>query len=173
MRRRLSKSLEAVLGALLIAAGAAFAGTNTANLSVNATVVNDCSIAATTNLQFNSYDPLSGSPTIEQAPAVFSVSCTQGDSSQWIGLNTGQNAGHASGTTRAMAGPSSNYLSYEIYSNAGHTTVWGNTQAAGVAVPASSSNTQVQTFNAYGSIPAQQNVVAGSFSDTVLATVNF
>jgi spore coat protein U-like protein len=157
----------------LIAEGGAFAATSTANLSVSATVVNNCSIAATTNLQFNSYDPISGSATVEGAPAVFSVSCTPGDNSQYIGLNTGQNASHATGTTRAMAGPSSNYLSYEIYSNAGHTTVWGNTQATGVAVPASTSSTQVQTFNAYGSIPAQQTVIAGSYSDTVLATINF
>jgi spore coat protein U-like protein len=75
------------------------------------------------------------------------------------------------GTVTITCTSGTNFLNYEIYQDAGRTIVWGsvasgqhqNTTGTGAA----------QNFTAYGRIPALQNVPAGSYTDTVTATVNF
>lgn len=69
-----------------------------------------------------------------------------------------------------MSDGASHFLSYALYQDTGRTTVWGNTGGTGVA------NTGTGTQNAltvYGAVAAGQAVPAGSYSDTVVATVTF
>jgi spore coat protein U-like protein len=62
------------------------------------------------------------------------------------------------------------YLTYELYQNSAHSTVWGNTSGTGVA---NTGNGTQQSITVYGTVDAGQNVPAGSYSDTVVATVSF
>jgi spore coat protein U-like protein len=71
-----------------------------------------------------------------------------------------------------MADGSSNYLNYEIYSDSSRTTVWGNSGGSLVALGAAPSKT-ARNVTAYGRVTANQDVPAGSYSDTVTATVTF
>jgi spore coat protein U-like protein len=88
-----------------------------------------------------------------------------------ISLSSGVAASFA---PRAMAGPGSSKLSYNIYTTAALTTVWGDgtggsvTQGGGgnILVP-------TYTFTGYGAIPTGQWVRAGSYSDTILVTVTY
>jgi spore coat protein U-like protein len=62
-------------------------------------------------------------------------------------------------------------LGYDLYTNAGRSTVWGCTTTNDVDVTSTSSAANVMTV--YGRIPAGQDVATGSYSDTVVVTVTF
>ena len=165
--RRLMVVTTAVFGALVVSQGTA-AAQATDNLPVQATVVANCNINAPNTLQFGNYDPavvnaaadLDGATTIE-------VRCTKNSPNVWIGLDLG---GNASGTTRRMT-DGTEFLSYEIYQDAGRTTVWGDILADGVSyVPVTSAWTNL---NVYGRVPQAQDVGVGVYNDSVLATINF
>jgi spore coat protein U-like protein len=150
---------------------AASAGTATANLSVTATIVNNCSIS-TTAVAFGNYDPaVANASTALTANGAISTTCTKGDA-ETITLGQGSNAGTgstAAAPVRRMINGTTNYLNYALYSNSGLTTVFDG--STGVAV--TGTGTAVST-TVYGSVAAGQNTLpAGSYSDTVVATVTF
>jgi len=157
-----------LLGAAVVAAGllsmqTAFASTATNTISVSATVVNTCTVNTTT-LTFGSY-----TGALLATSGGITLTCTSG-TAETIGLDAGANGAHAVGTTRAMANGGS-YLSYEIYQDSGHTTVWGSSGLA--AETATGTGTQ-QTLQAYGKIPAGElTAPAGSYTDTVNVTVTY
>jgi spore coat protein U-like protein len=64
------------------------------------------------------------------------------------------------------------FLTYELYQDSNRTTVWGNS-GAGLLSPAAAPSKAARNFTVYGRVTANQDVAAGSYSDTVLATVNF
>jgi spore coat protein U-like protein len=161
----------AVSGMAIVAAGfsaPASAATATANLGVSATVTNNCTIS-TAALAFGSYDPVVANASTDlDGTGTVTVSCTKGASST-IGLGLGSNA---SGSTRRMTDGSSNYLTYELYSDAGRTTVWGNAGGA-LYNPGAAPSKAARNFTVYGRVTSNQDVPAGSYNDTVVATVNF
>jgi spore coat protein U-like protein len=154
----------------IVAAGfsdPASAATATANLGVSATVVNNCTIS-TTALAFGSYDPVVAHASTDlDGTGTVTVACTKGATST-IGLGLGSNA---SGSTRRMT-DGSNYLTYELYQDAGRTTVWGDA-GAGLYSPGAAPSKAARNFTVYGRVASNQDIPAGSYNDTVVATVNF
>ena len=145
------------------------AGTATSTLSVSATVQSTCSITSG-SLTFGTYDTLSGSQV--DGTATISVACTKGAATT-ITLGQGQNADTGStdaSPIRRMASGAT-MLAYSLYTDANRLTVWGNTVATGRAYVSASSATAQLTV--YGRIAANQDVPAGSFSDTIVATISF
>jgi spore coat protein U-like protein len=161
----------AVSGMALIAAGfgeTASAATATANLSVSATVTNNCTIS-TAAVAFGSYDPVVAHASVDlDGTGTVVVACTKGAVAT-VGLGLGSNA---SGSTRRMTDGASEFLTYELYQDAGRTTVWGNA-GAGLYSPGAAPSKTARNFTVYGRVAANQDVVAGNYSDTVVATVNF
>jgi spore coat protein U-like protein len=144
------------------------AATATANLGVSATVTNNCTIS-TAALAFGSYDPVVANASTDlDGTGTVSVACTKGVSAT-VGLGLGSNA---SGSTRRMTDGSGNFLTYELYQDASHTTVWGNA-GAGLLSPAAAPSKAARNFTVYGQVVSNQDATAGSYSDTVVATVNF
>jgi spore coat protein U-like protein len=161
---------------IMAAAGIAFAGygatrakaaTATANLGVTATVTNNCTIS-TVALAFGSYDPVvaNASANLDGSGTVV-VACTKGATAT-IGLGNG---GNYSGGRR-MGDGSSNFLTYELYHEAARTTVWTNAGGGLLSTGAAPSKT-ARNFTVYGRVVSNQDVPAGNYSDTVVATVNF
>ncbi|HEX4338375.1 MAG TPA: spore coat U domain-containing protein [Polyangiaceae bacterium] len=170
-RQRFGILATLLVGSLGIVSSAD-AGTNTANLSVTATVSANCSIS-TTALAFGAYDPVTAnaSSPLDGTGGV-SVNCTSG-SAATVTLGQGSNANTGSTDIiplRRMADASTHRLSYFLFSDSGRTTVWGNTIATGVAQTGTGS---VVALTVYGRVTAGQNVAAGSYADTVVATVTF
>jgi spore coat protein U-like protein len=161
----------AVSGMAIVAVGfnvSASAATATANLGVSATVTNNCTIS-TAALAFGSYDPVATNASTDlDGTGTVTVACTKGASST-VGLGLGSNA---SGSTRRMSDGSSNFLTYELYSDSGRTTVWGNS-GAGLYSPGAAPSKAARNFTVYGRVTSNQDVPAGNYADTVLATVNF
>lgn len=170
---RLTKFLPVLIAAAALATPAAsLAGTSTGTLSVTASVSQNCLINSPT-LAFGSYDPIvTNATTALTASATATFTCTEGASAVYVTANTGGNTGHATGTTRAMAG-GSGYLSYELYTDSGHTLVWNTTNSGGHTYTPSFASSQTANATVYGSIPAGQNVPVASYSDSVTMTINF
>jgi spore coat protein U-like protein len=152
--------------------GTLLADSNTANLTVSATVVANCTIG-TTALTFGNYDavvtnassPLNGTGAIN-------VTCTF-DSPTKITLDQGAN--QAGGSTDAVPlrrmAAGGQYLNYSLYSDNSRTVTWGNTSGTGVDYTGTGS---AGSLTIYGSVTAGQNTVpVGSYSDTVVATITF
>lgn len=170
----IARSLTALAAALTLVAGtAAGAGAMTATVTfpVTANVVSDCTISATA-LAFGNYDPLVANASAAlNATNTITLACVKGVTPV-VGLDSGLNTTHASGTTRAMAS-GANYLSYELYKDAAHTQVWGNS-GTGLFTAATTTGTAPFGVTVYGQIPpAQTSSPTGSYSDTITATVNF
>ena len=143
------------------------AASATTTLTVSASVTANCTIS-TGALAFGSYDPVGANASSPlDATGTVTIACTKG-STNTIGLDLGSNA---SGSTRRMASGSER-LTYEMYKDSSRTQVWGNSGTdlydAGTAP-----SKAARSFNVYGQVPAGQDVGAGSYSDTVVATVNF
>lgn len=145
----------------------AWAATATANLSVSATVINDCVLGTITSVAFGNYDPTSPTPNNNTGSIV--VTCTLGHVYN-IGLNPGTFSG-ATVTTRRMTGPSASGLAYSLFRDSARTLNWG--QTIGTDTLQQTATGLAQTAIVYGQIPASQAVIAGSYSDTVGITVTF
>src|SRR5690242_17551791 len=126
---------SAVLVAVAAMSGTAAAGTATSNLPVSATISANCTIDASGGVAFGAYDPIvTNKTTALTATGTISTTCTNG-SSATITLGQGANAGTgstAAAPVRRMLAGTSNYLSYQLYSNSGMTTVFDG--STGVAV---------------------------------------
>lgn len=135
-------------------------------MGVSATVLNACLVTAT-NMAFGSYNPTSATPT--DATSTINVTCTPGTSFN-VGLNAGSTGGATVSTRQMLNGATP--LSYELYSNAGRSTNWGNTPGTDTVAQTASTILPI-SFTVYGRIPQQQSVGAGSYTDTVTVTVSY
>lgn len=154
---------------LLFCTQTILAATATAQLTVNATVINACTVAAGA-LPFGNYDPTSATPLDgASTPPAISVTCTIGESYS-IGLNGGAGGGSAT-NPRVMTGTPGGTLNYDLFQDSGRLTLWGNTSPtntvnkSGTGVP--------QTSQVFGRIPALQASPAGAYQDMVTITVSF
>jgi len=132
--------------------------------TATATISNACNISAT-NLNFGSVGSLSSSVS---GTSTITVQCTNGDA-----YNIGLNAGTGSGATVAarLMTYGSYTVTYSLYQNSTHTTVWGNT--IGTNTVSGTGTGSNQTITVYGLVPVQTAPAAGIFIDTVVATVTY
>jgi spore coat protein U-like protein len=155
----------AAVGAVVagVSSSAVFAANESANLVVNATVTNNCTIA-TSSLNFGSYDPVVANLTADVVTnGQMLIACTKGASATVV---LGNGGGSAPDQRRLANG--TNYLPYQLYKQDG-STVWSS------ASPVSyTSTTKAQSpLTLVGKIPAGADIPAGSYTDTVVATINF
>ncbi|HEX8525937.1 Csu type fimbrial protein [Allosphingosinicella sp.] len=135
----------------------------TTTASISGSVAPICTASAGT-LGFGNYSTASAAVS----SASVSVNCSNGASYQ-VSLGGGQNL---NGTSRRMVGPSGAFLSYQLFSNSGRTIAWGDGTALGAKVNGTG-NGLSQGLTVYGRIPAGQSPNPGSYSDTVVVTVEY
>jgi spore coat protein U-like protein len=139
-----------------------------ASLTVSASVSKNCTIS-TAPVNFGAYDPVAANATAPlDGTGTVTVTCTKGAAAK-VGLSPGANA---QGTTRRMSQGAAAYLTYELYKDTAHATVWGDSTDTALDIPAAP-NRNPRTFSAYGRVPAAQDATVGNYTDTVVATVNF
>ena len=174
MSTRIARIFRAALLAALFTGVTAFvtsrsvsAASATANLSVTANVTANCTIS-TSPVAFGSYDPIvahAASPL--DSTGTVTIRCTKGTPTT-LGLGLGVSP---SGATRRMT-DGTDFMSYELYKDNGRTQVWGNS-GTDLLVPANAPSSAPRNFTVYGRVAAAQDVEAGNYNDTVVATVNW
>lgn len=161
---RLSRLTLLLVGALcLVQPGRANATTTTTSMSVSATVLGLCIVAATP-IAFGNY-----TSTQTDNTGTVVASCTAGTPYN-ISLDPGTGTGASTGN-RMMTGPSAATLHYSLYSNSGRTTNWGN--VIGTDTVSGTGNGLAQTLTVYGRIPASQLSAPGVYTDTVTVTLTY
>jgi spore coat protein U-like protein len=63
-----------------------------------------------------------------------------------------------------------NLLSYNLYVDPAHLTIWGDGSPGTATVSGSGTS---RNFTVYGRVPARQNASVGSYSDTITVTITF
>jgi spore coat protein U-like protein len=154
-----------VAGALLSLAGNAWAATKTASFTVSANVLKNCVISAG-NLALGDFD---GTNDLTSTSAV-SVRCTNGTPYS-VTLSTGASGSYANRTLTN----GTDTLVYNLYTDAGHTTIWGdNTGGSGHVVGAGTGFAAATALDVYGRLLASDNtgpVDAGVYTDTIVASI--
>ena len=125
-----------------------------------------CNIS-TTGVSFGNYSVFNPSATL--AEGTITYQCLLGVLIR-IELDDGQSTTF---TPRVMKDGTKPALSYNLYLDSNRSTIWGN--GSGSTGVLSHIVTALFTHQArvYGRIPPQQNVQAGSYSDSVTATIIF
>ena len=138
-----------------------------AGFGVGASVIRSCDIE-TTPLAFGVYDPLvlhASQPLDREASVTFT--CTKGTPAT-LSLNGGL---HASGAARYLSSGSA-VLQYELFKDAGRTQRWGEGDAD--ALQAGEAPSQApRTFVVFGRILPGQDIPVGTYTDSVVLTVEF
>ena len=156
----------------LVAPQSVHAGTSTATMTVTASVVAKCTVSAPT-LAFGNWDFVTNNAANLDGTSTLSFTCTKGSSSVYVTADAGANGASASGTTRAMTDGSSHYLSYELYTDSGHTTVWNTTNSGSHTFQPTFAASHSATATVYGRIPTGQDATVGSYTDSVGVVINF
>jgi spore coat protein U domain-containing protein, fimbrial subunit CupE1/2/3/6 len=155
-------------GVLLALSGVAQAVTKTDSFVVSATVSKNCVIDAP-DLNLGTFD---GTNNLA-ASSTISVKCTSGTTYD-VDLSTGSSGTYANRTL--VLG--SDTLIYNLYTTNSYTTVWGD-NTGGSGRPATGTGAGMstnQTLTVYGRLLAADNtgpVAAGSYSDTIVATITY
>lgn len=152
---------------MMAVSGYSQAGASTGNLAVSATMVNACLVTSVDAMSFGSYDPTAAAAGAygfaDAGGAGVNFKCTPNAT---FTVSLGNGANYAS-STRNMAN-GSNKLAYTIYSDSARTTPWATT-----ATTTTVGSLGTNTVSFYGGVAAGQSVPAGSYSDTVVVSVNF
>jgi spore coat protein U-like protein len=131
-----------------------------------------CSVAATA-VNFGTYNPLSGTPDDAAGTVTFSCDLLVGLFMSWtVSLSTGNSGSYSP----RLLNKGVSTLSYNLYTSAARSSVWGD--GTGVTSVVSDQRTLVigsNTYNypVYGRIPIGQDAAAGSYTDTIVVTVNY
>ncbi|WP_416798763.1 spore coat U domain-containing protein [Ciceribacter azotifigens] len=142
------------------------AQTTTDSFTVQIQITAECLINSATTLDFGASGVLSSATT---GTSEITVQCTNGTTYN-VGLNAGLGAG-ATVASRKMTGPASATVTYSLYSDAAHTTVWGET--IGTDTVSGTGTGASQVYTVYGQVPAQSTPAAGTYSDTITVTVTY
>ncbi|MDA9288446.1 spore coat U domain-containing protein [Amylibacter sp.] len=151
----------------------AYAGTGTSNMTVSSNVDVSCNIT-TTNIDFDAYDAVGVNNTADlTAEGGINTTCTAGSGGNikiGQGLNKSDDSSDAYPMRRMVhATDNTEFLFYDVYSDSDRLVLWEND--TGVAYIGDGSE---QTLVVYGVVPKAQNLaIVGSYTDTLVVTINY
>jgi spore coat protein U-like protein len=166
---------------LLSASSIVLAASMSTNLPVSASVSQNCLISTTSAIAFGAYDPVGvNALTALNTSGQISIACAKKSVGLTIGMDNGV---HVSGAQRQMLGAANaENLQYNLYqppSNTPNTactfpgTVAWSTSGGGLLNLASPVSKAANLYNVCGTIPAGQDVSVDTYTDTIIATINF
>jgi spore coat protein U-like protein len=154
----------ATIGLLLLGNGSS-ATSVTSTFTTQVTIAAACTINSAVTLNFGSQGVLGANA---DQTATLQIQCTN-TTNYNIGLDAGTGTGATVAVRKMMSG--GNAVNYSLYSDSGHTIVWGNTLGTDTVAAAASGVSQ--SFTIYGRIPAQTTPAPGTYSDMVTVTIMY
>lgn len=129
-----------------------------------------CTITPLGSLNFGIYDVFSTIPV--DATGSIQILCDQTQPHVIISIGPSQNSGGFN--PRKMKKSSlGDFLSYNLYSDAGRTVTWGDGTGGTSAVTQKAFKNTPLVVTIFGRIPAGQDVYVGSYSETVTVTITW
>jgi spore coat protein U-like protein len=126
-----------------------------------------CTVSAT-GVAFGTYNVFSTTPL--DSTGTVTYTCQRGDARITVALGTGSSGTY---TTRTMR-QGSQTLNYNIYTSTAFSGLWGNgTGGTYYWYDPDPPDNRAVAITMYGRIPAQQDVSAGVYTDTIQVLVNF
>jgi spore coat protein U-like protein len=125
----------------------------------------DCRITSVSDVNFGSYDVFSTAPN-QNGIGSLSIKCTSG-SSAIVKLSNGSSHSFAPRTLRN----GNQVLNYNLYTSAARNIVWGD-GSGGTSVMAVGKN-HSDNLDVFGSIPEGQDAAVGTYTDSIVVTINF
>ncbi|SAL28951.1 Csu type fimbrial protein [Caballeronia humi] len=135
--------------------------------TVNASVINDCTISAT-NINFGTAGVLSTTLT---ATGTLTVACTNDDAYS-IALSPGTGSGATVADRRMTKSGGNEQIRYQLYRNAAGTIAWGD-GTSGTSTAAGEGTGTSQSFTVYARVLPQTTPSAGTYVDTIIATITY
>lgn len=155
------------VAATLAATTAIAASPTTGSFDVQLTIEADCSMASGAVLDFGTRGILGAN--VDQSTTI-SITCTN-TTDYTIALNAGLHAGTPGDvSTRRMINGAED-ITYNLYSDSGHSDVWGNT--VGTDTVAATGTGDAQTYTVYGRVGPQTTPPPGLYEDTITVTMAF
>lgn len=128
----------------------------------------NCSIMTVSDVAFGTYNVFDASPL--DSTGTLRIRCTGNASNITVDLSRGNAPTYSPRQMLWMA----EVLSYNLYIDAARTMIWGDgtggTSHYGLVDPPNGNSFDLTV---YGRVTALQDVSAGAYSDTIVATVNF
>jgi spore coat protein U-like protein len=161
---------SASFGLASLASAQSPASPESGTMAVSAAVTANCHLT-TVAIDFGSIDVTLGGVTDQ--PGSFSLQCTNG-TDYTVTADKGQGGAAATISARQLTGSndSTNKLSYSLFKDTTHATVWGD-GTDGVAFTGTGDGTPHST-DFYGRVfGSQQNAKTDSYADTIAVTVTY
>ena len=141
------------------------AGSTTTTFTSQITIAAACAINSASTLNFGTQGMLVAN--VDQTSTI-QVVCTN-TTPFTIGLDAGTGSGATVATRKLTSG--GNTVNYALYSDAAHTTIWGNTVSTDTVAGTGAGS--AQNFTVYGRVPPQAAPAPGNYSDTITVTVMY
>lgn len=135
------------------------------------TLAASCSVSMVTNINFT-YDP--SALDLSVASGTLGVSCN-GLIGEAITYNLLMSKGRGDFSQRKLAGSHDN-LQYNLFKEIAHLNVWGDGTSGFMGLTDAyvlSARTQIKDYGIYLLAPPLQAISAGSYSDTLMVTVQY
>lgn len=132
--------------------------------------ISSCSFVTVVGVSFGSYDTLSASPV--DSTGSLTYNCQNVGPTDQITIDLSKGSASTYTPRRILSG--ANVLQFNLFRDAARTVIWGdNTGGSSHYGPERPPDGTNVTVTVYGRIPGSQNVKAGSYADTIVATINF
>ncbi|AMV41213.1 MULTISPECIES: spore coat protein U domain-containing protein [Paraburkholderia] len=140
---------------------------STFSFAVSASVINDCTISST-NINFGTAGVLNSTLT---ATGTLSVACTNNDAYS-IALSAGAGSGATVADRVMTRSGGSDKIHYQLYQNASHSLPWGDGTNGTTALTGTGTGSS-QSVTVYARVLPQTTPQAGTYIDTVIATITY
>lgn len=126
-----------------------------------------CTVSSTP-LAFGTYNVFGTTPL--DSTGTVTYTCQRNDARITVSLGTGSSGNYTTRTLRL----GTQTLNYNIYTSSAFTGLWGNgTGGTYYWYDPDPPDNRAVAITMYGRIPAQQDVTAGAYTDTIQVLVNF
>lgn len=126
-----------------------------------------CSLS-TSNIGFGTYDVFAGADN--DTVGTLTYSCSGSVPTVSLTLTGGS---YSAGSRTMSTGGSTDKLRYSLYLDAARTRPWGDGNSGTSTYSAAPVASGSYTLQIYGRIPRNQDVITGSYQDSVTATINY